>query len=268
MFAGKKGIVMGVANERSMAWAISCNLCKLGADVGFSHLPDKDERKKNSTKLQKMLDNEGIAAKLVAPCNVSSDESIDEFFDKVKEIYGSIDFLVHSIAFADVEEIRKPVYQVSREGFRVGIDISAYSLLAILQRAVNKNLFNQGASVVAMTYYGAEKVVPGYNVMGICKATLESCIKYSAWDLGKLGVRVNGISAGPVKTLAASAVGVDGMRNMYSDIAPLGRNIVTEEVGKTATYLLSDMSSAVTGEIIHVDCGYNIMGAFVSPEQI
>ena len=267
MFSGKKGIVMGVANDRSMAWAISTKLHEYGASIGFSHLPDKDERKKNSTKLQRMLDGAGISSKLIAPCNVADDESLAEFFNQVKEIYGKIDFLVHSIAYADVEEIKKPAYMVSRQGFHVGMEISAYSLLAVLQQAASRDLFNQGASVVAMTYFGAEKVVPGYNFMGICKATLESCIKYAAWDLGKDQVRVNGISAGPVKTLAASAVGVDGMRAMYSDIAPLGRNIVTEEVGKTACYLLSDMSSAVTGEIIHVDCGYNIMGSFVGMNQ-
>ena len=268
MFSGKKGIVMGVANDRSMAWAISRHLHDKGADIGFSHLPDKDERKKNSSKLLKLLETEGINSKLVAPCDVSSDESVDNFFEQVKSLYGKIDFLVHSIAFADVEEIRRPVYEVSRKGFLLGIDISAYSLISIIQSAVKKDLFNPDSAVLAMTYFGAEKVVPGYNVMGVCKATLESCIKYTAAALGPKSIRVNGISAGPVKTLAASAVGVDSMRNMYSEIAPLGRNIVTDEVGKTALYLLSDLSSAVTGEIIHVDCGYNIMGSFVSIDKL
>ena len=258
MLKGKKGIVMGVANERSLAWAISKELYKYGADIGFSHLPDKDERKKTETKLRRLT--EEMNPKLIAPCNVGDDGSVKEFFDRVKEVYGNIDFLVHSIAYADIDEIKRPVYQVTRPGFAVAMDVSVYSFLSVVNAA--SSLFNENSAVLTMTYYGGEKVVNGYNLMGVCKAALDSCIKYLAANLGEKHVRVNGISAGPVRTLAASAVKVDSMQSVYSDIAPLGRNILAEEVGKTAVYLLGDLSSAVTGEIVHVDCGYNIMGSF------
>lgn len=258
LFDGEKGLVMGVANDHSIAWAIASYLHSQGADLGFNHLPDKDDRKRMERRVRQLA--EPIGAKLIAPCDVSKDDDVKAFFAKAKEIYGTIDFLVHSIAFAPIEDIRCPTLQASRNGFHIAMDISVYSLISVVRAA--SELMPNGGAIVTMTYFGGEKVVSGYNLMGVCKSALECTVKYLAYDLGPRNIRVNAISAGPMKTLAASAVGdFDQMLGLHSAVAPLGRNVEPEELGKAAAYLLSDMSTAITGEIHHVDCGYNQMGS-------
>ncbi len=259
MFDGKKGLVFGIANDRSIAWAITEQLFAQGAEIGFTHLPDKDlERKKNEKKLRKLVDPHG--AKLVMPCDIQSEDDIDNVFAAARETFGNIDFVVHSMAFAHTDDLKGPVYNASREGFKLAMDISAYSLIALAKRA--REILNPGGSLLAMTYLGGEKVIPGYNMMGICKAALESSVEYLANELGPEGFRVNALSAGPLKTLASSAVGdFKKMLDLYESFSPMRRNITAEEVGKTAMFLLSDLASAITGETLHVDCGYHIMGA-------
>jgi enoyl-[acyl-carrier protein] reductase I len=258
LFDGKKGIVMGVANDHSIAAAIANALHKEGAELGFNHLPDKDDRKRMERRVRNVA--EPLGAKLIVPCDVSKDEDVQQFFGKVRETFGSIDFLVHSIAFAPIEDIRCPTIGASRKGFHIAMDISVYSLIAVARAAAE--LMPHGGAIVTMTYFGGERVVGGYNLMGICKAALECTVKYLAHDLGPQKVRVNAISAGPMKTLASSAVGdFDEMLGLHSAVAPLGRNVESEELGKAAAYLLSDMSTATTAEIHHVDCGYNQMGS-------
>ncbi|MCA9069029.1 MAG: enoyl-ACP reductase [Planctomycetaceae bacterium] len=259
MFDGKKGVVFGIANDRSIAWAISEKLFAEGAEMGFTHLPDKDlERRKNEKKLRQLVDPPG--AKFVMPCDIQDDEQIDATFAQVRETFGTIDFVIHSMAFALTEDLKCPVYDVSRDGFKLAMDISAYSLIALAKRA--REVLNPGGSLLAMTYLGGEKVIPGYNMMGICKAALESSVQYLANELGPEGLRVNAVSAGPLKTLASSAVGdFKKMLDLYETFSPMRRNITPEEVAKSAAFLLSDLGSAVTGEILHVDCGYHIMGA-------
>ena len=196
-------------------------------------------------------------------CDVSKDEEIDAFFDNIKREWGSLDFLIHSVAYAEREDLKGRFLDTSRKNFALALDISAYSLVAVVRAA--EKLFNENASILAMTYYGAEKVVPNYNVMGVAKAALEASIRYLAADLGPSGVRVNGISAGPLRTLSSAAF--PGFRNMLSvtqAVAPLRRNVTKEEVAQTAVYLLSDLASGVTGEIQHVDGGYNILGMFAA----
>ena len=258
-FTGKKGLVFGIANDRSIAWAITKALAEQGAEMGFTHLPDRDpERRKAERKLRKLV--EPIGAKLVMPCDVSNDEHLDAVFAAAKETFGTLDFLVHSIAYAPIAELKGPVYAVSRDGFQLSMEISAYSLIAMAGRA--KELMTDGGSILTMTYLGGEKVIPGYNLMGICKATLDSALEYLAHELGSHRIRVNAISAGPVKTLAASAVGdFNKMMKLYETFSPLRRNITPGEVGKAAAFLLSDAASGITGETLHVDSGYHIMGA-------
>jgi len=258
-FTGKKGLVFGIANDRSIAWAITQALAEQGAEMGFTHLPDRDpERPKAANKLRKLV--EPIGAKLVMPCDVTNDENLDAVFAAAKETFGTIDFVVHSIAYAPLDDLKGPVYAVSRNGFKLSMDISAYSLIALAGRA--KDLMPAGGSILAMTYLGGEKVIPGYNLMGICKAALESTLEYLAHELGPHKIRVNAVSAGPVKTLAASAVGdFNQMMKLYETFSPLRRNITPAEVGKAAAFLLSDAASGITGETLHVDSGFHIMGA-------
>lgn len=258
LFTGKKGIVMGVANDHSIAWAIAHYLHQEGAELGFNHLPDKDERKRMERRVRQLA--EPIGAKLIAPCDVSKDEDVQAFFDQAKQTFGKIDFLLHSIAFAPIEDIRCPCVKASRNGFRIAMDISVYSLIAVARAAAE--LMPDGGAIVTMTYFGGEKVVAGYNLMGVCKAALECAVKYLAYDLGPQKIRVNAISAGPMKTLAASAVGeFDEMLHLHKAVAPLGRNVAPDELGQAAAFLLGDLSTAVTGETLHVDCGYSIMGS-------
>jgi enoyl-[acyl-carrier protein] reductase I len=260
LFDGRKGLILGVANENSIAWAIAKQILAEGGLCGFSHLPDRpdDERQRNRRRVSQLTDSQP-GAKFLTPLDVSKDADIASLADKAGKEFGKIDFLLHSIAFANTDDLGRPTIETSRDGFKLAMEISAYSLLALCHAA--RPIMAPGCSVLAMTYYGGEKVVPGYNVMGICKAALDACVKYAAFDLGPSGVRVNAISAGPLRTLAARAVGSDGMEAVYSGMAPLGRNITHDEVGRSGAFLLSPASDGITGEILHVDAGYNIMGS-------
>ena len=260
LFESKKGLVLGVANDRSIAWAIAKEIMDQGGHCGFSHIPDRpgDDKKKNRRRVAKCTDPHENA-KFLVPLDVRDDHQIAELMGRTAEEFGTIDFLVHSIAFADREDLLRDTIETSREGFKMAMDISAFSLIAVANAA--SNILNDGASIVTMTYFGGERAVPGYNVMGICKAALDSIVKYLAFDLGPRGIRVNAISAGPLKTLAGSAAGVGEMLKLYQNIAPLSRNVTHDEVGRTGSFLLSDMSNGITGEILHVDAGYNVMGS-------
>jgi enoyl-[acyl-carrier protein] reductase I len=255
LFSNKRGIIMGVANSRSIATGIARYLHAQGAELAFSFLPDetgKSEKRVNQAVAE-------LNPLLVAPCNVNSDQDLDGFFQQAKDACKSIDFLVHSIAFAPLEDIRRSTLHSSRQGFLTSMETSVYSFIASAKRA--SEMMNQGGSVLTLSYFGGEKVVQGYNLMGVSKAALECAVKYLAFDLGPKNIRVNAISAGPIKTLAASAVGDFGnMLGLNSAVAPLKKNVSTDEVGKSSAYLLSDLSSGTTGEILHVDAGYNIMG--------
>lgn len=259
LFTGKKGLVLGIANDHSIAWAITQQLHAAGAEMGFTHLPDKDpSRPRMEGRLRKLV--EPLGARLITPCDVQKEEDIDRVFAMAKELYGPLDFILHSIAYAPIDDLKGPVWNVSRAGFGLSMEISVYSLLAVAKRA--KEALAPGGSILTLTYLGGETVIPGYNIMGICKAALESLVTYLAHELGPMGFRVNGLSAGPLKTLSSSAVGdFDVMLKLYDAMAPLRRNITPEEVGKSGMYLLSDLASGVTGEILHVDSGYHIMGA-------
>ncbi len=254
LFSGKTGVVLGVANEYSIAWSISRKLLDEGAEIGFTHLPaEKMERR-----VRKLA--EPVGSKLITPCDVQSDEDIARVFAEAKEVYGKLDFVVHSVAFAPIEDLQCPFVQASRAGFLKAMDISVYSLVSVARHAAP--LMTDGGSILTLTYLGGERVVPGYNLMGVCKAALDASMKYLAFDLGPGKVRVNALSAGPVKTLAASGVGDhDKLSGLYELSAPLDRNIEREEVGSAGMFLLSDLSSGITGELMHVDCGYNIMGS-------
>jgi len=249
---GKRGIIFGVANERSIAWAIARALHREGAELAFTYAGEiLEERVKPLA--------EGIGSRLILPCDVTKDVEIDEVFNKVKEAWEGLDILVHSIAFANKEELKGMFVETSRDGFRLAMDVSVYSLVALARRAYP--MMQRGGSIITMTYYGSEKVIPNYNVMGVAKAALESSVRYLAADLGQKGIRVNAISAGPIKTLAA--MGIAGFRDMLQLVevkAPLKRNVTGEDIANTAIYLLSDLSSGVTGEVIYVDAGYNIVG--------
>ncbi|HEX5105198.1 MAG TPA: enoyl-ACP reductase [Pirellulaceae bacterium] len=261
MFDGKKGLILGVANDRSIAWAIAQVILEQGGLCGFSHLPDKpdDERKKNRLRVAKCVEPFGPAAKFLMPLDVQKDEDIAAIIAQAKSEFGQIDFLLHSIAFATLDDLKRDTIETSREGFKLAMEISAYSLLAVCNAA--KEIMSPRSSILTLTYFGGEKIVSGYNVMGICKAALDACMRYAAFDLGPRGIRVNALSAGPLKTLAGSAAGVGPMQELYEKMAPLGRNITHEEVGKIGAFLLSDMSDGITAEIMHVDGGYNAMGS-------
>lgn len=260
-FDGKKGLILGVANDRSIAWAIAKEIMDQGGICGFSHLPDKpeDEKRKNRRRVSQCTDQYPNSCKFLEPLDVSKDSDIAAFMAKAASEFGTIDFLLHSIAFATLDDLKHDTIETSREGFKLAMEISAYSLLAVTNAA--KNLLNPGASVLTMTYFGGEKCVPGYNVMGICKAALEAGMRYLAHDLGPRGIRVNALSAGPLKTLAGSAAGVGEMQGLYEQVAPLCRNVTHEEVGRTGAWLLSGLSDGITAEILHVDGGYNAMGS-------
>ena len=252
LFSGKKGLVFGVANKNSIAWGISQALRAEGAELGFSYAGEI---------LKKRVEPlaESIGSTFVEECDVTDDAAIDALFEKVAAHFGKLDFLVHSIAFAPGEELGGRFVDTSRNGFRIALDVSCYSLVALAKRA--RPLMTDGGAMVTMTYFGAEKVTPNYNVMGVAKAALEASVRYLAWDLGKDSIRVNAISAGPIKTLAAS--GVSGFRKSLSyvgQVAPMG-NVDQEDVGQAAVFLLSDHATRITGEVLYVDGGYNIMGA-------
>ena len=261
LFTGKKGLILGVANDRSIAWAIAQKIMAEGGVCGFTHLPDRpdDEKKKNRRRVEKCIGEDNPQAKFLIPLNVQDDEQIAQVMGRAKEEFGQLDFLLHSIAFADRSDLQKDTIETSREGFKMAMEISAYSLLAVANAA--KDIMVDGGSILTMTYFGGERCVPGYNVMGICKAALDASTRYAAFDLGQRGIRVNALSAGPLKTLASSAVGANDMLTLYEKMSPMGRGISHEEVGNAGAYLLSDMSTGVTGEIHHVDAGYNMMGS-------
>ena len=260
LFEGKKGLILGVANDRSIAWAIAKKIMEEGGQCGFSHLPDRpdDERQKNRRRVDKCIDG-NPNAKFLVPLNVQDDEQIAQVMATAKQEFGQIDFLLHSIAFADRADLAVDTIETSRAGFNMAMEISAFSLLAVTNAA--RGILADGGSVLTMTYFGGEKCVPQYNVMGICKAALDACMRYLAFDLGPRGIRVNAMSAGPLKTLASSAVGAGGMLTLYEKVSPMQRNITHEEVGNTGAYLLSDLSTGVSGEILHVDAGYHMMGS-------
>jgi enoyl-[acyl-carrier protein] reductase I len=258
---GKKGLILNIANDRSIATHIAINCYKQGATCGFGFFPMGDPVK-SERRVRKAMTDGGFGDAWLAQCDVGSDQSIEEFFSGVKEKFGAIDFLVHSLAFANRDYLKAEWGNFSstpRDVFAQACDISAYSLLALSRAAAP--LMPNGGSIIAMTYYGAEKIIPGYNIMGVAKAALECTARYLAGDLGIKKIRVNTVSAGPVRTLSAMAVDkIDMMFEHTAKKSPLQRNIDGDEVGKTAVYLLSDLSSGVTGENIYVDAGFNTVG--------
>jgi enoyl-[acyl-carrier protein] reductase I len=251
MLQNKFGIIFGVANKRSIAWATAQALSEAGARLAFTYQGER--LKENVEGLTR--DMEGA---LCLPCDVTKQEEVDSTFGRVREEFGRLDFLIHSIAFAPREALEGDFMDTSREAFVTALEVSAYSLAQLARAAAP--LMTEGGSIVSMTYYGAEKVVANYNVMGVAKAALEASTRYLAADLGKRNIRVNAISAGPLNTLSARGVANMGsMLKHHAERAPLGRNIEAREVGDTALFLCSPLSSGITGEVIHVDCGYNIM---------
>jgi enoyl-[acyl-carrier protein] reductase I len=249
---GKRGLIMGVANDRSLAWGIAKTLASQGADLAFTYQGEA------LAKRVKPL-AESLGASLVVPCDVAEDASIDAAFDQVRQAWGRLDFLVHAIAFSDKGELDGPYLDTSRDNFRKTLDISCYSFTAVAQRAVP--LMDGPGSLLTLTYYGAERVMPHYNVMGVAKAALEASVRYLATDLGSREIRVNAVSAGPIKTLAASGIGDFRQILRWNELnAPLKRNVTIDQVGRAALYLLSDLSTGVTGEIHHVDAGYHTVG--------
>jgi enoyl-[acyl-carrier protein] reductase I len=253
LLEGKRGVIFGVANERSIAWAISEAFHAEGAELAFTYAGDVLEKRVRPLA-------EGIGAKIILPCDVTKDAEIEQVFATLRQQWGSLDVLVHAIAFANKEDLSNPYVQTSRQGFHLAMDVSAYSFVALARHAAPL-MEGRKASMLTLTYMGSEKVIPNYNVMGVAKAALEASVRYLAHDLGPKGIRVNAVSAGPIKTLAASGVsGFKDMLHYVGERAPLKRNIDAEEVGKAALYLVSDWGSAVTGEVLHVDAGYNIMG--------
>jgi enoyl-[acyl-carrier protein] reductase I len=250
--AGKTAVVFGLANKRSIAWGIAQKLHEAGATLAICY---QNERMK--------LEAEGLIADLPGAsgfqCDVSNDAEIDALFAALKEKYSKLDILVHAVAFAPASELRGNFLDTTRDGFKVAMEVSVYSLIAVSRGAVP--LMTHGGSIMTMSYYAAEKVVPNYNVMAIAKAGLECTVRYLAWSLGSKNIRVNAISAGPIKTLAARGVGdLTEMMRAHAERAPLHRNVDQLEVGGTALFLASDLASAVTGETLYVDCGYNVMG--------
>ncbi|MBN1311214.1 MAG: enoyl-ACP reductase [Anaerolineae bacterium] len=255
LLEGKTALIFGVANEHSIAWGIAQALAAEGAELGFSYgIPALEKRVRPLA--------EGVNARLIEECNVNDDDAVDRTFEKVKETYGSFDILVHSIAYADRADLDGRFVETSRSGFHTALETSAYSLVALAQRA--EPLMREGGSILTMTYYGSVAVMPHYNVMGVAKAALEAGVRYLASDLGPQGIRVNAISAGPIKTLAASGIaGFRKMLNYHEKVAPMRRSITQDDVGKTAVWLCSDWAGAVTGEIVYVDGGWNIMGTII-----
>src|SRR5207248_1878727 len=249
---GRVAIVFGIANKRSIAWAIAQKLQAAGATLAITY---QNERLAQEAK--DLID--ALSGAEAYQCDVSNDQEIYELFEQLKSRYGKLHALVHSVAFAPAEELKNDFIFTTREGFRIAHDVSVYSLIALARAA--SPLMTDGGSIVTLTYYGAEKVVPRYNVMGVAKAALEASVRYLAYDLGRQKIRVNAISAGPIKTLAARGIsGFGEMLKSHVERSPLQRNVEVTEVGDAAVFLASDLSSGVTGEVIYVDCGYNIMG--------
>jgi enoyl-[acyl-carrier protein] reductase I len=252
---GKNALVTGIANNRSIAWGIAQQLHKAGANLGVTYLPD--ERGKMEKKVAELV--EPLQPSLFVPCNVQDDAQIQSTFEGIKEKWGKLDILVHCLAFANKDDLSGDFSSTTRQGFKTALDISTYSLIQLSGAA--KPLMTEGGSIVTLTYLGGVRVVPNYNIMGIAKAGLEMSVKYLAAELGPHNIRVNGISAGPIRTLASSAVGgILDMIHHVEEVAPLRRTVTQLEVGNTAAFLCSDLSSGITGQILYVDSGYEIMG--------
>jgi len=256
---GKNALIFGLANERSIAWGITQAFKREGANLGISYAGETLERRVKPLA-------EKVGCKWVEECDVTKDDQIALVAEKARKHFGKIDVLVHSIAFAGREELSKPYHETSREGFKTAMDISVFSLVALTNAFLP--ILNPNASVMCLTYYGSVKVAPHYNVMGVAKAALESSTRYLAYDLGPQKIRVNAISAGPIRTLAAAGVG--GFRDMYkhfSDMSPMRENVTIEDVGNSAVFLASDLSTRITGEVLYVDSGFNTVGVQISPEE-
>ncbi|MEJ2470705.1 MAG: enoyl-ACP reductase [Desulfuromonadales bacterium] len=247
---GKRGVIFGVANDKSIAWGVAQQLHEAGAELAFTYLNEALEKRVRPLA-------EGLGSTIILPCDVAYDDQIADVFKELEQQWGEIDFVVHAVAFANRDDLKNPFSQTTREGFSLAMDISAYSLVAMTRYALP--LMTRGGSVVTMTYLGSMMAVPGYNVMGVAKAALESSVRYLAAELGVKNIRVNAISAGPIKTLAASGVGnFKEKLHIMEERSPLRRTVTQEEVGKASLYLLSDLASGVTGEIHYVDGGFNI----------
>ncbi len=252
LMSGKRGLIMGVANDKSMAWGIARALAAEGAEMAFSY-----QGEVLGKRVRPLAEQLGVAH--VLECDVTDGASIDALFETLRAAWGGIDFLVHAIGYSDKSQLRGRYIDTTADNFRMTMDISVYSFTAVAQRA--EKLMGDGGSMLTLTYYGAEKVMPHYNVMGVAKAALEASVRYMAEDLGKDNIRVNAISAGTVKTLAASGIGDFRYIMKWNQLnSPLRRNVTLEDVGKSALYLLSDLGSGVTGEVLHVDAGYNVVG--------
>jgi enoyl-[acyl-carrier protein] reductase I len=252
LLQGKKALIFGVANDKSIAYGIAKRFKEHGCELAFSYASDPIRKR-----IEPISDE--LGGEFILQCDVTNDDDLKRSAAEVKERWGSFDILVHSIAFANRDDLKGRYVDTSRDGFKLALDVSAYSLVAMCQAF--EPLLNPGGSVLTMTYYGSDKVIMNYNVMGVAKAALEASVRYLAVDLGEKNVRVNAVSAGPIKTLAASGIsGFKTILNQIEEKAPLKRNVTQEEVGGTAVYLASDLSSGVTGEVVYVDCGYNIMG--------
>ncbi len=252
LMQGKRGLIMGLANDKSIAWGIARALADAGAQLAFSY--QGDALKKRVQPLAEQLGSD-----IVLPCDVADEASIDALFAELGNRWDGLDFIVHAIGFSDKAELRGRYVDTSRANFTMSMDISVYSFTAVVQRA--EKMMKNGGSCLTLTYYGAERVMPHYNVMGVAKAALEASVRYMAEDLGKDGVRVNAISAGPIKTLAASGIGDFRYIMKWNEYnSPLRRNVTIDDVGRSALYLLSDLGSGVTGEVLHVDAGYHVVG--------
>ncbi|SMO34547.1 enoyl-ACP reductase FabI [Paracoccus laeviglucosivorans] len=252
LMKGRRGLIMGLANDKSIAWGIAKALADQGAELAFSYQGEALKRRVEPLAAQ-------LGSDLIAECDVSDEVSIDGLFDAIRQRWDSIDFIVHAIGFSDKEQLRGRYADTTRDNFLMTMDISVYSFTAVARRAAA--MMGPGGSMLTLTYYGAERVMPHYNVMGVAKAALEASVRYLAEDLGKDGIRVNAISAGPIKTLAASGIGDFRYILKWNELnSPLRRNVSQDEVGKSALYLLSDLGSGVTGETHHVDSGYHIVG--------
>jgi enoyl-[acyl-carrier protein] reductase I len=252
LMQGKRGLIMGLANDKSIAWGIAKACAEAGAEMCFSYQGDALKKRVEPLAAQ-------VGSDFVVGCDVADASSIDTLFEEIKQRWGKLDFIVHAIGFSDKSELRGRYVDTSLNNFRMTMDISVYSFTAVAQRA--EKLMTEGGSMLTLTYYGAEQVMPHYNVMGVAKAALEASVMYLAEDLGKDNIRVNAISAGPIKTLAASGIGDFRYIMKWNELnSPLRRNVTTEDVGKSALYLLSDLGSGVTGETLHVDAGYHIVG--------
>jgi enoyl-[acyl-carrier protein] reductase I len=252
LMAGKRGLIMGVANDRSIAWGISKHLAEQGAELAFTYQGEALEKR-----VRPLADK--LGSSILLPCDVSNDQDLDNVFSHLEKTWGKLDFVVHAIAFSDKKELDGLYLDTTRDNFRMTMDISIYSFTAVAQRAAP--LMKEGGSLLTLTYYGAERVMPHYNVMGVAKAGLEASVRYLATDLGPHDIRVNAISAGPIKTLAASGIGDFRYILKWNELnSPLRRNVTIDDVGRSGLFLLSELGSGVTGEVLHVDSGYHTVG--------